>query len=88
MENNQKTEQQKELFKTQQYDIFTIVENYNEGVEISICLGNYLIENGFDSVELAKEYINSKPYKLIIAIASISAKVTTETIKKEEKNEK
>lgn len=77
-----KKTENKELFKTTQHDIFTIVENYNEGTDISICLGQYLIEKGFDCVESAKTFIDSKPYKLTVAVATISAKITTEKITK------
>ena len=81
-----KTKQTKKenLIKVNDYDIFKIVENYNEGVRIQITLGNYLIEEGFDCVESAKTYIDMKPWKLICAVASIYAKVINE-LNKEEK---
>ena len=74
----QKKQKKEELIKTNPYDIFTIVENYNDGVKIQIVLGNYLIEEGFDCVESAKTYIDSKPWKLICAVASIYAKIINE----------
>lgn len=85
MKKKQKKENKK-LIKMNHYDIFTIVENYNEGVKIQIILGNYLIEEGFESVESAKTYIDSKPWKLICAIASVYAKIIN-NLKMEVKNE-
>ncbi len=83
------TEEKKteELIKVQQYDIFNIVENYNEGVNIGITIGNYMLENNFESVEDAKKYIDSKPYKLVCAIASIYSQIIINDFINTKKNE-
>lgn len=79
-----KKKKKEQLIKMTNHEIFTIVENYNDGVKIQITLGKFLIEEGFDCVESAKTYIDSKPWKLICAVASIYAKIINE-LKIEEK---
>lgn len=59
--NTEKTDQT----KVERYNVFTIAGNKNRGYIIA--LGQYQVaENVFKSVKAAKEYIDSKPYDIII----------------------
>lgn len=80
-------ENKEQLITTEKYEIFTIVEDITEGIDVKIVLGNYMVKNGFESIENAKAYIDSKPWELISAVTSIYTMYTIKQINENE-NEK
>lgn len=75
METNTKTTiKNDKSIKLVKHDIFTLVKG--EDKKVQIVIGDALItERKFSSFKYAKEFIDSKPYELIMNIACLSVEL-------------
>lgn len=65
-------------------EVFRLVKD-NDGVKI--CVGNYLItRKTFKTWQQAEDYLNQKPYEILINVACLMAEKTCNEILKTEKN--
>lgn len=84
-------EEKKELLKKETYDIFTIVMDLNQETKncVMLTIGNYCLAR-FEDIEQCKEYVDAKPYELIVSLTTIITEKTINIINqlKEQKNGK
>ena len=75
-------QQKNEMFQTSKDKVFAFIKN--EKGKIVICLGGYQAsKKTFDTFKQAQEYVNTKPYELLINICGIILYKQNENIEKE-----